>query len=400
MASACCSDNEPAFTEEYLKNIVPYYTKLMPLPKLYEWFGYGNPEIFAKREISFTLSNDVYIRYQSFDSFEEFFNEIKKKAPVKIDIGAIYKTKPKIKALGFELTATRKDLVFDIDISDYDDVRTCCNGAGICNKCWKFMAIATKIISAVLKEDFNYEHILWVFSGRRGIHCWVADRHARELTNEVRSAMTEYFNLLKDGNKTKKVVLTGRIHKKIYERAIKIIDEYFMDILEEQDLLGTDLRLRKFLDMIDKGVRKQFQKSMTAVKCSVERWEAFEQTFTELQESDDLKTLKEEIKLQYTYPRLDVHVTRSLDHLLKTPFCVHPKTEKICIPFEAEKVDDFDLEKVPTLSKVIEELKTYDEREDTLPLGLNDYQKTSLTQHIELLERFVNNLEKDDKMKY
>lgn len=43
-----------------------------------------------------------------------------------------------------------RELVFDIDLTDYDDVRTCGKGAHICNKCWPLMAVAIKVTTHCL----------------------------------------------------------------------------------------------------------------------------------------------------------------------------------------------------------------------------------------------------------
>ena len=65
----------------------------------------------------------------------------------------------------------------------------------------------------MLPEDFGFKHIFWVYSGRRGIHCWVCDKKARDLTNEARSAVVEHLSCeMGNENSGSKVYLSGTLH--------------------------------------------------------------------------------------------------------------------------------------------------------------------------------------------
>lgn len=60
--------------------------------------------------------------------------------------------------------------------------------------------------------------------------------------------------------------------------------------------------------------------------------------------------------MTYLYPRIDANVSKTINHLLKSPWCVHPKTGKICVPIDPARPEDFKCNDVPTLTKVIQEL--------------------------------------------
>lgn len=59
---------------------------------------------------------------------------------------------------------------------------------------------------------------------------------------------------------------------------------------------------------------------------SRERWSHIVPTNYNPKLKDKLVSARDDIIIQYTYPRIDTEVSRKLNHLLKAPFCVHPGT--------------------------------------------------------------------------
>lgn len=159
-------------------------------------------------------------------------------------------------------------------------------------------------------------------------------------------------------------------------RAVGIIEKYFESMMViEQDILGSEEAIKKFLLMVpDEQLRNKLEAAMLKYHKGTDRWSVFEETVAAHNKNKVLVAiamlycflrithlyiiqrqgahLREEVMLQLTYPRLDINVSKQLNHLLKSPFCVHPKTGKICVPIDPRKVDDFSPETVPTLQCV------------------------------------------------
>ena len=256
----------------------------------------------------FWKRNETY----SLDQKAELKQAVVKLVPDKIDIGAIYNCPPKTKHDRFYPMG--RELVFDLDATDC--IRTCPCADTICVRCWPLMMVSVKIIHKCLTEDLGFEHILWVYSGRRGVHCWVSDERARYLTNEARTQVVDF--------------ILRQCFKQDY---MNILRPFFRQRLNAEKLFdGTSLA-------------EEF-------KCSYDTW------------SHDLKsnhlvtfsffffgfffvdeTCQEALVVKAVGPKLDVKVTVRMDHLLKCPYSPHPKTKQLCVPIP--NIDTFDPFSVP-----------------------------------------------------
>ena len=90
-------------------------------------------------------------------------------------------------------------------------------------------------------------------------------------------------------------------------------------------------------------------------------------------------TLVDEIMFEYCYPRLDANVTKGMNHLLKSPFSVHPKTGRISIPIDSNSLGYFDPCKedaVPRLDQLCQQVEQLSKQnEDTMNEKVTSKQK-------------------------
>ncbi|AEO67966.1 uncharacterized protein THITE_2117187 [Thermothielavioides terrestris NRRL 8126] len=416
---AATADDAAAF--ELLRT---YYQRCFPWRYMFQWLNHSPVPTndFKHREFSLWLHNDAVMRYQSYMTSDLFRKDVLRLMPRRIEIGPVYTADPRDHKTFRNSTAFQalaKELCFDIDLTDYDDIRTCCDKANICHKCWRFITMAIKVLEAALREDFGFQHILWVFSGRRGVHAWVCDKKARTLDDQQRKAITGYLEVVTGGTQGgKKVNLRRPLHPHL-SRSLDLLKDHFQqDVLEVQDPWRTAEKAEALLQQIpDPSLRAALRSKWEASpgRSSAAKWadiDALAQSGASSAALDprDLLDAKQDVVLEHTYPRLDAKVTQQLKHLLKSPFVVHPGTGRVCVPIDRARLDAFDPLAVPTLQDLVREIDAWGGggggggAEGVMADGggldvkpVQDWEKTSLKPYIEYFRSFVTALMKDEK---
>jgi DNA primase small subunit len=250
----------------------------------------------------------------------------------------------------------------DIDMDDYNAVRTCCQGANVCKRCWAFMSIAVRVLDIALRVELGFKHLFWVFSGRRGVHCWVCDESARVLSAEARSAIIGYLSAVKPGgpeSRKRAVFLSEPMHPALQRAYDDVLRDYFVRrLVVEQDLLHDDAIQERILALLDDHIARALKDHWDREpdKSSAHRWRQLEKTVLK-DEPRRGATRIAEIIFTFTYPRLDIAVSRDLNHLLKSPFCVHPGTGFVSVPIDPADCELFDpVEDPPHLHDLVGEL--------------------------------------------
>ncbi len=273
-----------------------FYRKSFSLSQLFQII---DPSTFPHREIGFMFYRDgkeIFKRNTSFSNPEELIIYARTEVPHAIMIGGLYDPPPQ----GVSITKLKwlgRELIFDLDLTDYDDIRTCGKGKDhVCRVCWEFIRDAALFIDETLREDFGYKKITWVFSGRRGLHAWISDEEAMRLNEEARDTIVDWISPREE-----------RINRPFYwqERAFKILGK--IGTTEIQNLIGL-------------GLKEKIYKIWTE------------------------RVLKR-------LPRIDRKVTIDINRLLRMPGSIHPATGRLVMI--VKDLQTFYVDDAPTIYELI-----------------------------------------------
>ena len=256
----------------------------------------------------------------------------------------------------------RRELVFDVDLTDYEFLdlagSTAADPTGLnleaCDRAWPVAGLAVFFLKVLLREHFGFSEFLVVYSGRRGVHLWVLDDHARLLSDEARGAIASFVNFAPDKTK-KRASASMRKFCATYDLLDAVWDAFETLIVERMGLLDDVGAREAFVDRLDLQDEALEHLADEAGRKSdgMAAW-----TYIRTKVLDAAKRSPkrgwfaqrlEEVVIAHVWPRIDFHVTKAVNHLIKSPLVAHPKTGRIAVPVPAHELLTFDPARVPKL---------------------------------------------------
>ncbi len=298
--------------------------------------------------VEFALDGaEVFRRFLSVRSAAELKRAVVNHPDIKaLHIGAVYDDACQRRA-----TVARRELVFDLDLHDYDFL-TLTDQASV-DAAWPVAATGAFVVSFLLRTAFAFDDVQVFYAGRRGLHIYALDKRAGALAQDARKAMVSYMNYSPSEDSLRANDLVFSVAK-----AHGLLDacKYaFVEILIEGGLLNDVAERVDFVGRL--ALDRHFQlKSLADEVLTLPSGRAvYEHVAARVARASGSKATQwiqqrfECVLLAYTWPRLDAEVTSSMAHLIKSPFCAHPKSGRVAVPIDGNKLYDFNPASVPCI---------------------------------------------------
>lgn len=317
-----------------------YYRALFPKKLITTLFHYSGTTPHLFREVGMVNSDMMYARsawYNNQDLGSLFGAQYL--PPVAIEMGPLMMVCPDANGI-MGSAPIEKEIVFDIDADEYNSVRRCCSSKSACVRCWKLVIVAGRSIDRCMRQQFGFTDIIWVYSGGRGLHAWVSDLGAMASDDDFRASLVEYMRQPDNARGM------TQLRKHVLEESIALIEEYVLD----QDLLGSyaehctasgsnsptkaecnEKGWRAFLTLCRDSITDEDAGAL------LERW-LYEENKTAASRWKDVKSTRGfdrgALACRVFWPRIDVPVTTTMKHMLKSPFSVHKSSGRVSIPVD------------------------------------------------------------------
>ncbi len=312
--------------------ISAYYEKKFPVERFMAFIGLSN---FKNREFGFVVGeHNRFVRNISFQNTEKMLEFMVKNSVKDAYVGAVFDTPPSKEHPIQKIKWNYREFIYDIDIDEYDLVRTCgCQGAQYCKECWSLVQDATVFIDKTMREDFGFHDIIWIFSGRRGVHGWVRNPIIQKFDKNQRVAILDYLTFIHDEKRSQSIDEIPNESKPLRNRIYALTAKSYLEKITPKKLHEFGISVNKAKDII-----KQVQNS-----------DDFDHTKYNILIPNDSavrKKLSSEIILR-RYPRIDRKVTMDTNRVSRMPYSIHGKTGQIAI--EIKDIKNFYPDSAPTV---------------------------------------------------
>jgi DNA primase small subunit len=244
-----------------------------------------------------------------------------------------------------------KEVVFDLDAVDCHRFCDCGDAKRLCHVCWSQMQGAYLLLQHYLTrmQAYKPESILWVFSGKKGLHCLVNDSRALRLSADERNTLYHYLDdCTKSETALWEYIKTVQRHDQPF---LQRLDKFFAEqVLIKHDLLGRedfrqfcfDLLAQHFKPMLPR-LRLEWENDE---RSSAEKW----QTLLELQQNFHKGVSASRlIVFKHFFPVIDSAPFVTTVHMIKLPFSAHSETGQLALPLDHNTVLG---EQAPTVQQI------------------------------------------------
>ena len=359
-----------------------YYKNLFPTKSVHAWASRAwvvdGPEAY-KREWGWEgYDGSPFVRWLSCPTSESLGKMVAGGSVGKINMGAMFTTDPGRRfQTTVDMETTRREFVIDIDWTDYKGSST---KIAECDRAWPLIAVGLETVGRVLREAFGFEHLLFVYSGRRGGHVWVCDERASLMNDQERSAVSDFLSAKEKNGELQWRFLIEHPNFNTISKSLMVPFFKQVGIAPESEkglgLFDIAFQRKQFLEKLGDRVLRDIGAAVGLCDTPLEAvnmieayctrshltwlWDKYEQAIWDL-----------------LGPRIDANVSKKTNHTLKIPFSVHPKTGRISVPILGDYLHTFPVkDRAPTVCQLRDSAEA----------------RATLQKAVELFDKFVANV--------